>query len=211
MLNFCFTNNNHGSAHQKRTFVIKHYGTRQGKQRENTTEVLHGYGRADYQAAVRHDADGRPRPQDGADGETDNELRLPAQRRALGQEKSVRPLADKPRKRKKEVGKGKKHMAKMQILFISRKFSRTLRPEQNQVCNKCCQREADPLPPIKERPFDRTDSVEPGRYIEILKFGMARTPCTKRPAVVENGSYTLYKASRSSGKRLVHPVQSVPQ
>jgi len=92
--NFCLSNNNHGSAHQKRTFVIKHYGTRQGKQRENTTEVLHGYGRADYQAAVRHDADGGPRPQDGADGETDNELRLPAQRRALGQEKSVRPLAD---------------------------------------------------------------------------------------------------------------------
>ena len=40
---------------------------------------------------------------------------------------------------------------------------------------------------------------------------MVRTPCTKLPAVVKDGSYTLYKASRSSEKWFVHPVQSFPQ
>ena len=37
------------------------------------------------------------------------------------------------------------------------------------------------------------------------------TPCTKRPAVVKNGLYTLYKASRSSERRFVHPVQNASQ
>ena len=59
-------------------YTPKHYEEQQKGLWEAEAEILRGYGRANYQAALCHDADGGTGRDARADVETDWELRLSA-------------------------------------------------------------------------------------------------------------------------------------